>query len=285
MPERPELDYVVPILDRSLRGVAIAGVALTKPVVLRLAVDAELASLLVGRRFTGVTRRAHFVRFGLDGAPAIELIVAPMLAGRFSLTEASARTPKDTALTFALADGRELRYRDDVQMGKVYVVPTGAHQHVPGYERVGVDVLDAAAFTRERFRALAARRRDQVKVFLLDKRALDALGNAYADEVLFAAGIHPKTWVRDLGAEDLDRLHDAIVSVLSEALATVTRRQPALDEKVRDFLSVRNRHKQPCPRCGTTIRRAGVRGHDAFFCPRCQPETRRTSIVDWRRTD
>ncbi len=205
-----------------------------------------------------------------------------MLAGRFSLDAPTTRRPADLALTLALSDGRELRYRDDVQMGKAYVIEAGGRRNVPGLSAIGVDVLDAKAFSRAAFRALAKTRRDQVKVFLMDKSALDALGNAYADEALFEAQIHPKTFVRSLSPQEIDRLHDAVTAVIAKASAEVARRAPPLDEKVRDFLKVRNRHGQPCPRCGSTIRKAGVHGHDAFFCPTCQPDERGSSIVDFR---
>ncbi len=249
-----------------------------KPVILRLALPGSPADLLVGRTFTEITRRAHFVLFPLGD---IEMVIAPMLAGRLAVTPATRKAPGDLAMTLALDDGRQLRYRDDVQMGKVYVIAAGAWSQVPGLEDIGVDVLDPAAFTLDRFKAIARQRRDQVKVFLMDKSALDALGNAYADEVLFEAGIHPKTWVRSLGDEELGRLHRAIPDVLGRAAREIAARAPATDEKLRDFLSVRNRHKTPCPRCGTPIRKAGVHGHDAFFCPRCQPETRKGGIVTW----
>src|SRR5205085_10347176 len=135
----------------------------------------------------------------------------------------------------------------------------------------GLDVLDPRAFSREAFRELAGRRRDQAKVFLMDKAALDSLGNAYADEVLWEARIHPKTRVRALAAEEVDRLHDAIARVLGEARGEIARRGPALDEKVRDFLKVRGRPGEPCPRCGAKIRPAAVLAHDALFCPACPP--------------
>lgn len=282
MPERPDLDYVVPILDREVAGKSIAAVHVDKPVILRVTVR-EPITAVVGHAITTVRRRAHFVLFSLDGVPRLEVVFAPMLAGRFSIVEPSARRPADLALTLTLSDGRELRYRDGVQMGKAYVIEAGAWAQVPGLADVGVDVLDGAKFTRATFLALARERKDQVKVFLMDKRALDALGNAYADEVLWEAKIHPKTFVRSLSEEAVDRLHGAIIEVLSEATAEVTRRKPALDEEVRDFLEVRNRHGQACRRCGTKIRKAGVHGHDAFYCPECQPDERRSGVVDFRR--
>jgi formamidopyrimidine-DNA glycosylase len=205
-----------------------------------------------------------------------------MLAGRFLLAEAGAKDERDLAVAFGLDDGRELRYRDDVQMGKVYLLARGSWDVVPGLSKVGEDVL-APGFTRGKFRAIARKRRDQLKVFLMDKAALDAMGNAYADEVLWAARLHPKVMARSLSDEELDRLHDAIVEVLSHATRTIAERRPALDEKLRDLLKVRGRKGAPCPRCGTTIRSAGVHGHDAEFCPACQPDRRGSSLVDWRK--
>jgi formamidopyrimidine-DNA glycosylase len=286
MAERPDLDYALPLLRRELVGRRITGVRVRKPVALRLALPGTPAELLIGRRVMSVLRRAHFAVFELDGGStgaAADLVVAPMLAGRFALHPAEQKAPGDLAVALVLEDGRELRYRDDVQMGKVYVLAHGEYRVVPGLERIGIDVLDPDAFTLERFRALTRQRRDQAKVFLMDKGALDALGNAYADEVLFAAGIHPKTWVKSLAPEDVERLHRAIGDVLRGANEEIARRQPPIDTKLRDFLSVRLRHKVPCPRCATPIRKAGVHGHDAFFCPTCQPETRKSSVVSWSK--
>ena len=283
MPERPDLEYFVPILDRELRGAKISAVRVPKPVVLRLAVEGTPETLLVGRTIDQVSRRAHFVIFTWKDDAPTELVVSPMLAGRFTIAAQGSKAPADTAVAFSLADGRELRYRDDVQMGKVYVIPRGAWEQVPGLAKVGVDVLNAKKFTREAFRALAKKRRDQVKVFLMDKSALDAMGNAYADEVMWEAQLHPKTMVRSLDEDRLDRLHDAIVKVLGDARKTIADRKPPIDEKIRDFLKVRGRHGEPCPRCGEKIRSAGVHGHDAEFCPHCQPDDRGSSIVDWRK--
>lgn len=280
MPERPDLEYVVPILARELAGRTISGVRVKKPVVLRIAVEGKLDDLLVGKTIGGVTRRAHFVLFDLGAE--LELVVSPMLAGRFLVAPVADKNPADLAVAWALDDGRELRYRDDVQMGKVYVIRRGEWEQVPGLERIGLDVLDPKVFTREAFRKLAAKRRDQVKVFLMDKSAIDAMGNAYADEVLFEARLHPKTFVKALPPEEVDALHDAIVKVIGEATKIIAKRKPPTDEKLRDFLKVRGRAGEPCPRCGTKLRSAGVHGHDAEFCPECQPATRKSGIVDWK---
>ncbi len=285
MPERPDLEYVVPRLDVLLKDAPITAVTVKKAVVLRLAVEGSVEQALTGRVFTAVTRRGHFLMFALRGPPPeLEMVVSPMLAGRFSVDPGDSKAPGDTAMAFGLQDGRVLRYRDSEQMGKVYVIPKGNHAQVPGLEKQGLDVLNPKVFTREAFRAVAQKRRDQAKVFLMDKAALDSFGNAYADEALWEAGVHPKTMMKSLSAEELDRLHDAMVKVLGDACAEIVRRQPPLEEKVRDFLKVRNKHGEVCPRCGSKVRKAGVHGHDAFFCPQCQPETRKGSLVDWRKT-
>lgn len=285
MPERPDLEYVIPILDQETAGARIEAVTVRKPVVLRLTIAGKIDELLVGRRIEAVERRAHFFVFRLDGTPALELAVNPMLAGRFVLAPVSSRSPADVAVALLLSGGRVLRYRDDVQMGKFYVIEKGAWRKVPGLEKIGVDVLDERAFPLAKLRELARQRRDQVKVFLMDKTAIDAFGNAYADEVLWEARIHPKKMARSLSDAETERLHAAIVGVLHRATDTIRQRQPPLDEKLRDFLNVRGRAGEPCRRCGSKLRRARVRADDSIFCPQCQPDSRGTSIVDWRKLE
>ena len=281
MPERPELDYLQSKLDPALAGQTIDRVTVHDPVVVRVAVEGTAPALLAGRRITGVRRRGHFLLFGLHGAPPLELAIHAMLAGRLTLDAPGQGRRGHTKVTLHLSDGRELRYRDPKQMGKVYVLDPAQREQIPRLGAVGVDVL-GPGFTPEAFAALARKRRDQVKLFLLDKGALDALGNAYADEALHRAGVHPKARVRELSTAQLEALHAGIVAVLTEAAAEVERRQPPLDEKVRDFLQVRNRKGEPCPVCGDTVRVVGVRGHDAFFCPTCQPDHKGRGFVRWR---
>ena len=276
MPELPDLLYIQARLKEALVGRRVVAERLREPIVMRFAVRGNL-SLLLGRRLDDVIRHAHFLVFRFED---LDLAVNPMLAGRFRL--ASREDKDEGSLAFALGfeDAGELRYLDDKSMGKAYLAAAGDWKAIPGLDAGGIDIL-SPQFTRERFVSLLKHRRDQVRAFLLDKKALDSLGNAYADEVLFAAGIHPKTWCRSLSHEDAVRLHDAIVEVMSHAVAEVTRRDEPIEVKVRDFLKVRL--KDQCPRCGSKLRRAGVRGMDAYFCPRCQPATR-SGLVDWTKT-
>jgi formamidopyrimidine-DNA glycosylase len=285
MPELPELEYIVSVLERTLPGRDIVGVRVKNPVVLRLAVKGPPGEVCRGQRFQSCHRHGHFLRFAVGDA--YDLIINPMLAGQLRLAGSGERDEASLCLAVEMNGRLELRYLDDKQMGKVYLVPAGDHRSIPGYDDVGIEPL-SPEFTGERLRTLLRGRRDQVRAFLLDKAAVAAIGNAYADEILWAARIHPKTGCRGLTVEDVVRLHAAIREVLSGAVQEVARRAAPIEVKVRDFLRVRNRKGQPCSRCNTPIRVEGVRGFDAFYCPTCQPNRPdvrlgRRQLVDWSR--
>jgi formamidopyrimidine-DNA glycosylase len=283
MPELPDLVHVAKVLSAALVGRDVAGARTGDPTVLRMMVPGDFGPAVVGRTVRSIERRGHFMRFAL-GEDRV-LVVNAMLVGKYRLLapEEAAREKDPVALGFALAfdDGRELRYVDDKRMGKVYVATPADEARIPVYAALGVDVL-SPSFDRARFAELARRRRDQVRPFLMDKTALASIGNAYADEILFEARLHPKTFVRTLSAEDRERLFVAIGTVLRTAIDEIARRNEPPEVKVRDFLAVRGRAGKPCPRCGTTIREVRVGDGDACFCPTCQPPTR-SLFVDWSR--
>lgn len=283
MPELPDLVHVANVLSAALVGRRVTAARTGDPTVLRMMVPGDFGPAMTGRVVETIERRGHFMRFGFSEDRV--LVVNAMLVGRYRLLtpEEAAREKDPVALGFALAfdEGRELRYVDDKRMGKVYVAAHADEERIPVYSALGLDVM-APAFTREAFLALARRRRDQVRPFLMDKSALASIGNAYADEILFEARLHPKTFVRTLSDDDRDRLYAAIGKILRSAIDEIARRNEPPEVKVRDFLAVRGRAGKPCPRCGTTIREVRVGDGDACFCPTCQPATR-SLFVDWSR--
>ena len=285
MPELPDLEYIVAVLGSVLPGRKIETVRVKNPVVLRVAVPGTLPELIQGHTFRACARHGHFLRFAIgDGH---DLIINPMLAERLRLGSIGEREESSLCLAAGLDDGTELRYLDDKQMGKVYLVAAGDHRAIPGYDAVGIEAL-SPEFTVGRLREILRERRDQVRAFLLDKTAVASIGNAYADEILWAARIHPKTGCAGLTEQDITRLHAAIRGVLLDAVREVARRAQPIEIKIRDFLQVRNRKGQPCSRCATPIRVEGVRGHDTFYCPSCQPNRPdarlgRRQLVDWSR--
>ena len=281
MPELPDLVHIEAKLREAVVGRVIGAARTGDPLVLRIMVRDPFPQVLVGRTVREVVRRGHFMCFGLDDD--LMIAVNLMLAGRFSLVAPSdARLPSAVALALELKGERlELRITDDKRMAKVYVCRREQQDAIPVLGKLGVEIL-SPAFTVEKFRALIARRRDQVRQFIMDKTAIASVGNAYADEILFAARLHPKTFCSKLTAEEIERLHAAIGQVMGDAVAEIARRDPPIDSKLRDFLAVRGRDGKPCRVCGTTIRAVRVGDGDACFCPQCQP-TERKLFVDFSK--
>ncbi len=284
MPELPDLVHVEEVLRPALEGKTITAARTGDPTVLRLMVREPFPEVLVGRRLETIARRGHFMRFGLQGG--LVIVVNAMLAGRYKLIPpgpeaAKKKDPRALGLALVFDGAPELQYVDEKRMGKVYLARAEDEGQIPVYGQLGLD-LTSPAFTRAAFAAAIARRRDQVRAFLMDKRALASLGNAYADEVLFAAGLHPKTFCHKLDPAAVDALYEAIGGVLSAAIDEIRRRNEPPEVKVRDFLKVRGRDGKPCLVCGTTIRAVRVGDGDACFCPQCQPETRKL-FVSWSK--
>ena len=265
MPEWPDLHVAQGRLERALPSRAVTAVTVGDPVVIRA--TRPLEELLVGRIFRSVRHRGKFLLFDLDGAA---IVVNPMLSGLFELRPQGARVSKDTRLRLALDDGTELRYRDDTRMGKVYVFQEEAPEAaVPGLAGIGPD---APRIGDAEFLARARKRGGQVRNLLQDQRVASGIGNAYADEILWDAQLHPKRAVRSLSGEESAALYAAMQHVLARAVDEVEAgTPPELGVKVRAHLKVGGRSGTPCPRCGSTIRRTR-KGHDETdYCPACQP--------------
>ncbi|MDZ7268545.1 MAG: DNA-formamidopyrimidine glycosylase [candidate division KSB1 bacterium] len=282
MPELPDLVYLEKRLQPLLVGRQFTAVEVYEPVVVRMLLPGDFAQTLTGLTCTAVRRHGPFLVFSLSGEK--ELILHPMLAGRLQWRNDAGQPAASCALTLTCEPGAgRLHYLDDKRMGKIYLTKAGAYGNIPRFCDQGPDLL-SAAFSLEYFQQQLRRSRKQVRVLLMDQAVVSCIGNAYADEILFHAGLHPKTFCQQLQEEEITRLYHSIRAVMQWGLDAVAAAQPALEVKVRDHLQVRNRKDQPCPKCGSKIRRAGVLGHDAFFCPTCQPPARR-QFLDWRTLD
>ncbi len=273
MPELPDLEYIVAKLRPRVTGRTITEVIVREPIVLRMLLPGAggFAEALPGHRIEGLDRRGPFLHFALSGGA--DLIVHCMLAGRLQIAAKSVKPVTHLCFSLVLDSGEWLRYGDEKRMGKVYLTAAGAYDSIPGYSGQGTDIL-SPEFTLEKFESLIKGRRHQARVFLMDQAVLSAIGNAYADEILFAARIHPKTPCSSLSADQRRALFESIRSVMAWGIAEVEKAGQPVEVKVRDHMKVRNRKDQPCPVCGTTIRRAGVLGYDSFFCPQCQAASR-----------
>lgn len=277
MPELPDLIYIEQKLNDVLAGKKIAEVRIREPIVIRILVAKGFAEVLDHAKFDEVYRHGPFLGFKFENG--FEMVVHPMLAGKFRLSHDTANPGRGLCISFNLADGWSLHYLDAKKMGKVYLIKQGDYARIPRYAEQGVDIL-TEQFTLERFQELIRGQRKQVRVFLMDQTKLSAIGNAYADEILFDAHIHPKTFCYQLIPKDVERLYASIIKVIHWGITEVEKAQRPTEIKVREHMKVRNRKDEPCPHCGTIIRRAGVLGHDAYFCPSCQPAARK-QFLEW----
>ncbi|NIR47507.1 DNA-formamidopyrimidine glycosylase [candidate division KSB1 bacterium] len=276
MPELPDLVYIENNLRSALNSKRITDIKIKEPIVFRILVSKGFESL-IDARFENVYRHGPFLGFKFDNGS--EMVIHPMLAGRFKLGSETARSGRGLCFSIHMEDGLALHYADDKKMGKVYLIEAGDYANIPRYTQQGVDIL-SEKFTLQTFHGLIQGQRKQIRVFLMDQTILSAIGNAYADEILFHARIHPKTFCYQLTQDEVTQLFRSIHEVIYSGIAEVEKARQPIEIKVRDHMKVRNRKDTPCPCCGTTIRRAGVLGYDAYFCPSCQP-TSRKQFIDW----
>src|SRR5439155_1514182 len=193
-------------------------------------------------------------------------------ARRFELADAEAKLTRTTALSLVLDNGKDLRYRDDKRMGKVHVLDEAEGTSlVHGFDDLGPDAGDFSWNERE-FAQRARATRREVRNLLQDQTFVAGIGNAYADEILWEAQLHPKRRVATLSDEEMSRFYRALKDVIARGVLQVEEHlPPELGTKIRDHMKVRGHKGKPCPRCGTPIIKPRHGLDDMYLCPRCQP--------------
>lgn len=270
MPELPELEVVCEVLSRRLGGRRIDSVSVEPkggPIVVRDLTGRGFAEALQGATVEEVTRRGKFVLFSLSPAPLI-LAANPKLAGRFQLCPPGTKKvgPVHVTLHFRGPD-EELRYVDQKIMGQLYL--TRSLKAVPTFDAMGPDPL---VIPFEDFCTRLRGFRGEIKGILTRGPLVAGIGNAYADEILWAARIHPYRKRSTLEPAEIENLYGAMRATLEQATQNV-RAEMGEDVhlKPRDFFAVHMRSGQPCPRCGTTISAITANQRITNFCRVCQP--------------
>ncbi|MFQ5933204.1 MAG: Fpg/Nei family DNA glycosylase [Dehalococcoidia bacterium] len=268
MPEIPDLENIQSYLNGELPGVGIASVEAEQPLVIRLPTLAEFIATVQGNSFDGVRRRGKFLLFDFDSGHT--LAVNPMLTGRLQYCDPSTKRGAKTCFVLGLDNGKELRYFDSRLMGKVYLVPDGALNIIPRFTEMGPEALDPKV-TVNIFENRLRRHPGQIKNILVNDTFLAGIGNAYADEILFDAGIHPYRRRTTLSTPEIEVLYRSMHSVLEEATKTVRRRMNGrIDLKIRDFLKVHGKGQEVCPVCGGRISQVQANQRLTNFCRQCQ---------------
>jgi formamidopyrimidine-DNA glycosylase len=290
MPELPEVETVARGLHRRVLGDSIDDVWLSGKTPTFKSKPAEIAAVLPGTRILGVRRMGKHIVFDLerdresvarrpkrassrsksavardDANP--QWIVHLGMTGRMLVCEPAEEIAKHTHAIARLASGRELRFVDPRRFGRLSVVGSG------GFEAGGVEPLDV---DRERFIELFRGRKTPIKSALLNQQLLRGVGNIYADESLFRAGIRPRRRASSLTRGQLGTLHGAVQEVLREAIALG-------GSSISDYLDVDGeegffqlqhrvygREGEPCLVCKTPVKRVVFIGRSSHYCPNCQ---------------
>ena len=273
MPELPELEVVREVLIRHLVGRTITEVKVIPPggaIVFRDLTHQGFEASLVGADIAGISRRGKFIIFSFQTgptAPALFLAINPKLSGRLQLAgSADKRMPK-THVVFSFADGRQLRYIDQKQMGQLYLTRT--LDSILDYAGLGPEPFDLSL---EEFHERLKPYRGEIKGVLTRGEFIAGIGNAYADEILWSARLHPYRKRTQLTTAEVERLYHAMRNTLSAAVKKVREEMGEnIHLKPRDFLAVHMKTGEPCPRCGTRISLVGANQRITNFCRTCQP--------------
>ncbi len=278
MPELPEVETVMRVLQVRLEGRVLARVRLHRPD-LRWAFPAGLAERMTGARVSGFRRRAKYILMRLDGGDSVLIHLG--MSGRIVVGPAlpNTATPHEH-ISFETDNGWRVGFIDPRRFGSVDLVATAAEDAHRLLAGLGPEPLDRD-FDGPALSAALRRRRTPIKAALLDQRTVAGLGNIYACEALFRAGISPRRSAHTVAGVRAARLVSAIKATLAEAIA-------AGGSSLRDYVQpegelgyfqhafkVYGRTGLPCERCPLPPDCGGVRrmvqsGRSTFYCPRTQ---------------
>lgn len=274
MPELPEVETVARGLDQRIAGDTIESVWLgSKPEPLK-SPAAEIEAALQSRTISRVRRVGKHIVFDLEATAkhkrhsstiASQWIVHLGMTGSLRVSAPEQEIEKHTHAILKLSSGRELRFIDPRRFGRLSVIEKF---EAPGLEPLQISFEDFAALFRGR--------KTPIKSALLNQKLLSGVGNIYADEALFRAGIRPRRRAASLSRDELKRLHAALKKVLNEAIrlggSSISDYVDADGEE--GFFQLKHRvygrEGKPCLVCKTPIKRIVIAGRSSHYCPHCQ---------------
>ena len=270
MPELPEVETTRRGLAPHLEGQTIKDVVIRHPQ-LRWPVPQELKSLLPDKRILQIKRRAKYLLIETEAGWVIAHLG---MSGSMRIVPASIAPGKHDHFDLVLQNGQVMRLSDPRRFGAILWAGADPLQH-PLLKELGMEPM-TADFTSEKLYATFRSRSAAIKLVIMDSHVVVGVGNIYASEALFAAGINPKTPAQRLSRERVQRLHVAINTTLQRAIK-------AGGSTLRDFVkadgapgyfqlqaAVYGKAGEPCPKCGAAIKQIKQGQRSSFYCPRCQ---------------
>lgn len=279
MPELPEVEVVRRGVERHVVGHLLERVEVLhpRPVRRHAAGPGDFAARLTGRRVVGARRRGKYLWLPLDSGDAVLGHLG--MSGQLLVQPEDAPDERHLRVRFGLDAPYELRFVDQRMFGGLSVSEGGADLP-PEVEHIARDPLDPH-FDDEAFVAAVRRRSSGVKRILLDQTVISGVGNIYADEALWLAGIHGDRPGNRLRRRDVLAVLEGARRVMLAALDQGGTSFDALYVNVNGesgyfdrSLEVYGRAPLPCSRCGTPIVRVAFMNRSSYFCPRCQPRPR-----------
>ncbi len=272
MPELPEVETVRRALALELTGRRITGVR-GRSIAMRRPMNVEhLRSVLPGRRFAEPRRRGKYLLIDLD--PPGSLLNHLGMSGRLTITDSSAEILPHTHVTLELDDGRELRFVDPRRFGLMVWLEPGEEATDASLAALGMEPLDPGF--EQLMPPLFKPRRRPLKSLLLDQQLVTGIGNIYAAEALWRAGILPTRHGCSTSLVRLERLAGEVRAVLEEAVeqgGTTIRDYATPNGSFGYFaiqLAVYGRDGEDCKRCGKSLKTAVIGGRTTTWCPGCQ---------------
>ena len=272
MPELPEVETIRNDLRPEMEGRCFTGVSIFLPKMVLQPTVEEFQQRLIGQTIKEIARRGKYLLFRLVSGEV--LILHMCMTGSLLLREKTDdSTENESYLTaiFELDNGKELLFSDKRKFGTASLVQDESALN----GKLGSEPL-SNAFTGKVLMASLKARKAPIKAILCEQDIVAGIGNMYADEALFSAGIHPLRPANGLNDDEIKRLHKAIRDVLKKGIANLGasfsdyRRPNGEQGRQQDAFDVAHRGGQICNICSTPIERIAVRNRGTYFCPKCQ---------------
>lgn len=274
MPELPEVETVRRTLLPHVVGQRVQSVAVHQPK-LRWPVDIAALEVRVAHKTIGdIRRRAKYLLFDMEGGSVMAVHLG--MTGQLSRMQAHTTRRTHDHVVFTLGDGSELRFNDARRFGSIDAFDKAAEETHPRLVHLGVEPLDQDAFHGEALYAMTRRAQKPIKNFLMDAQRVVGVGNIYACEALFAAGVHPNLPAHKLSRPRAERLARCVVDTLEAAIGqggTTLRDFVDGDGQAGYFkvhLHAYGREGEDCNQCTRLIRRVVQAGRSTFYCVQCQ---------------